>query len=64
MVRALRVGGVCMPCFSTKPTLRWQYVRFFDRVIVERRSYSAYPSTEYTPGVTGDAFIQCFIRCR
>lgn len=64
IVRALRVGGVCMPCFSTKPSLRWQFVKFFDRVIVERRAYTAYATTEYTPAVSGDAYIQCFIRCR
>jgi hypothetical protein len=64
IVRSLRIGGAFMPCFSTKPSLRWQFVQFFDRAIVERRTFMAYPTTEYTPGPTGDAYIQYFIRCR
>lgn len=59
-VRALRRGGVFIPCFSSRPILRWQFVPFFDRVIVERRSFRAYPSTEYMAATAGDAFIQCY----
>ena len=61
LVRSLRPGGVFIPCFSTTPELRWQFVNFFDRIVVERRNYATYPDTDYTPGVTGSAYIQCFI---
>ena len=64
LVRALRVGGALVPCFSTYPVLRWQFVPFFDRVIVERRPFAAYPSTDYLARNAGDAFIQCFIKTR
>ena len=61
LLRALRPGGVFIPFFSTIPMLRKQYVRFFDRVIVERRPFAAYPTTHYTSVTSGDAYIQCFI---
>jgi len=61
LVRALRPGGAFIPFFTTSPELRWQFVRFFDRVIVERRPFSTYPSTHYTTATSGDAYIQCFI---
>jgi predicted methyltransferase len=64
LVRALRIGGAFVPYFATKPELRWPYYLFFDRVIVERHPYDAYPATEYTPQTSGDAFIQCFVRTR
>lgn len=63
MVRALRVGGALVPCFSSRPVLRWQFEPFFDRVILERRRFAAYPNTNYMPDTTGSVFIQCFIRC-
>ena len=64
LVRILRPGGAFIPFFTTSPELRWQFVRFFDRVIVERRPFSTYPTTHYTPATSGDAYIQCFIRTR
>jgi SAM-dependent methyltransferase len=64
MVRALRVGGVLIPCFTSRPVLRWQFEPFFDRVICERRSFESYATTEYMPLTRGSVFIQCFIRCR
>ena len=64
VVTALRPGGVFMPCFSTFPVLRQNCVPFFDRIIVERRSYRTYAGTNYTPALSGDAFIQCFVRTR
>ena len=62
VTRALRRGGVFIPCFSTRPVLRWQFVHHFDRVVVERRSYASYESTDYVKKDTGDAYIQCFVR--
>lgn len=64
VVRTLRPGGVFIPCFSTRPVLRWQFVRHFDRIVVERRSYAAYATTDYVANGTGEAYIQCFIRGR
>lgn len=58
----LRPGGVLIPFFSTTPVLRKQFVRTFNRVIVERRSFTAYPGTLYTHGPSGDAYIQCFVK--
>lgn len=58
----LRPGGVLIPFFSTTPVLRKQFVRTFNRVIVERRSFTAYPGTLYTHGISGDAYIQCFVK--
>jgi len=62
LVRTLRKGGALIPCFSSYPLLRWQFVPFFDRVIVERRSFSSYPETNYMANQSGNAFIQCFIK--
>ncbi|KIO50146.1 class I SAM-dependent methyltransferase [Nitrosospira sp. NpAV] len=62
VTRALRRGGVFIPCFSTRPVLRWQFVHHFDRIIVERRSYASYETTDYVKKYTGDAYIQCFVR--
>lgn len=64
MRRALRMGGALVPFFTTRPYLRWQYLREFDRVLVERRQFRAYSTTHYTAATEGDAFIQCFIRTR
>ncbi|HEX8874972.1 MAG TPA: class I SAM-dependent methyltransferase [Nitrosospira sp.] len=64
VTRTLRHGGVFIPCFSTRPVLRWQFVYHFDRVIVERRSYASYATTDYVKSDTGDAFIQCFVQTR
>ena len=62
VTRSLRRGGVFIPCFSTRPVLRWQFVHHFDRVVVERRSYASYETTDYVKKDTGDAYIQCFVR--
>lgn len=61
IVRALRVGGVLVPFFSTRPVLRWQFVPFFERVLVERRTFRAYETTNYVTS-SGQAFIQVFIK--
>ncbi len=61
LVRTLRHGGAFIPFFSETAELRKQFVRFFDRVIVERRPFNAYPTTHYTSALSGDAYIQCFI---
>lgn len=60
VVRVLRPGGVFIPFFSTKPELRWQYVDHFRTITVERHTYQAYDTTEYTYGTSGNAYIQCF----
>ena len=62
VVRVLRPGGVFIPFFSTKPELRWQYVKHFRTIRVERHPYTAYDTTEYTYGTSGDAYIQCFYK--
>jgi SAM-dependent methyltransferase len=62
IVRALRPGGVFIPFFSTTPELRWQYIPHFRTIRVERHSYEAYETTEYTHGQSGYAFIQCFYK--
>ena len=62
VVRALRPGGAFIPFFTTRPELKWPFYKFFDRVIVDKRPFSAYASTEYTNGTSGDAYIQCFVR--
>ncbi|MFF2924521.1 methyltransferase domain-containing protein [Streptomyces celluloflavus] len=62
VVRVLRPGGVFIPFFSTRPELRWQYVDHFRTVHVERHTYQAYESTEYTYGTSGNAYIQCFVK--
>ena len=60
LVGALRPGGVLVPYFATRPVLQWPFYEWFDRVIVHRRAFSAYPTTDYTSAVQGDAFLQCF----
>ncbi|MGK5640701.1 class I SAM-dependent methyltransferase [Streptomyces sp. URMC 126] len=62
VVRVLRPGGVFIPFFSTKPELRWQYTPHFRRIRVERHPYTAYDTTTYTYGTSGDAYIQCFVK--
>jgi spermidine synthase len=62
MVRALRPGGALVPFFSTVPVLRWQYVPYFERVIVLPRTFSAYADTTYTATTAGPAYIQCFVK--
>jgi predicted methyltransferase len=62
MHRALRIGGVLIPFFTTRPYLRWQYLPYFSRIIVVRRAFQAYPTTHYTARTAGDAFIQCFVK--
>jgi predicted methyltransferase len=62
LVDAIRPGGAFVPYFATKPELRSPYYLYFDRVVVERVRYTAYPGTEYTPEVSGNAFIQCFVK--
>jgi predicted methyltransferase len=63
LVRCLRIGGVLIPCFTSKPSLRWQFEPYFDRVVIERRRFEAYASTNYMANHQGSVFIQCFERC-
>lgn len=58
MVALLRPGGVFVPCFTTQPY--FLFMHFFDRAIIERRRYTAYPQTAYTVATSGHAFIQCY----
>ena len=62
IIRTLRPGGVFLPCFTTRPVLN--FISYFDRVIVERRSFTAYPTTEYTYGTSGEALIQSYVKSR
>jgi spermidine synthase len=62
IIRPLRPGGVFIPCFSTRPVL--SFMNYFERVIVERRPFTAYPTTGYTYGTSGDALIQCYVKTR
>ena len=62
VVRALKPGGAFIPFFTTRPELKWPFYHFFERVIVEKRAFTAYSTTEYTHGTSGDAYIQCFVR--
>jgi spermidine synthase len=64
IVNALRPGGVFVPFFTTRPELKWPFYLYFADVVVTRRPFTAYGSTEYTPGATGQAYIQCFSRPR
>ncbi|MEU5418134.1 hypothetical protein [Streptomyces sp. NPDC020667] len=60
VVQVLRPGGVFIPFFSTRPELRRQYLPRFRTIRVVRHPYPAYDTTEYTHGISGDAYIQCF----
>lgn len=62
IIRPLRKGGVFIPCFSTRPVI--SFISYFERVIVERRPFTAYPTTGYTFGTAGDAYIQCYVKTR
>ncbi len=62
LVDALRPGGALIPFFSTVPQLRWQYLDYFDRVIVLPRAFTAYADTGYTSATSGRAYIQCFVK--
>jgi hypothetical protein len=60
LLRSLRPEGVFLPCFTTRPILYW--MGYFDRAAVLRRPYTAYPSTCYTQGTSGNAYIQCYFK--
>jgi len=62
MRRALRPGGVLIPFATTRPQLRWQFAPFFDRVIIEKRRFTAYRQTNYMRFNEGVAYIQCFVK--
>jgi hypothetical protein len=62
MARALRIGGAIIPFASERPELNEWFRPFFRRVIVERRSFSAYPTTKYMKTTAGTVYIQCFIK--
>ena len=62
MKRILKPAGRLMPFFSTTPEIRKQYRSHFSKVYVERHPFKAYGSTNYTHGLEGDAYIQCFIK--
>ena len=62
MTRVLRPGGALIPFFSTEPSLRTQFVRHFETIVVRKRPYRAYDTTMYTHGTQGDAYIQCFVK--
>ncbi|MCU1347856.1 MAG: methyltransferase [Acidobacteria bacterium] len=58
IVRSLRPEAAFIPCFTTSPILSW--IDYFERVVVERRAFVAYDTTEYTYVNSGDAYIQCY----
>lgn len=60
LLRSLRPGGVFLPCFTTRPILYW--MEYFERASVIRRPFAAYPTTYYTQGTSGDAYIQCYFK--
>lgn len=75
LVGLLRPGGRFVPMFAiagevpdaatctTSPgEMLERYIRFFDRVEVERHPYTAYADTAYTPNRTGEAYLLCFQR--
>ena len=62
IVTALKPGGAFIPFFTTRPELKWPFCEYFDRIIVQRHSFEAYPTTRYTHVTSGNAYIQCFIR--
>lgn len=62
IIQVLKPGGAFIPFFSTRPMLRTQYLKFFSRIEIERRPYTAYDETTYTYNDSGDAYIQCFIK--
>lgn len=64
VVRVLRVGGAVIPFFSERPELHERFTPAFRRVIVERRSFCAYPETNYMATQEGTAYIQCFIKTK
>jgi spermidine synthase len=62
IVAALKPGGAFIPFFTTRPELKWPFCEYFDRIIVHRHAFEAYPDTRYTHGTFGHAYVQCFIR--
>lgn len=62
IVRCLRIGGVLVPCFTHQQTLRWQFEPFFDRFVLERRSFQTYANTEYMMQTSGNVYLQCYVR--
>lgn len=62
MIRPLRKGGVLVPCFTHLQTLRWQFEPFFERFILEKRSFRTYENTEYMVQTSGTAYLQCYQR--
>jgi predicted methyltransferase len=62
MLRILRHGGALVPFFTTEPQLRKRFATRFDRILIERRPYVAYPTTGYMTGIRGSAYLQCYVK--
>ncbi len=62
MVRVIRPGGVFIPFFTTEPVIWKRYVSYFERLIIEKHSFTPYSITNYLEDPSGSAFIQCFIK--
>jgi spermidine synthase len=62
MIALLKPGGVFIPCFTTLPY--FLFMQYFDRAIIERLHYTAYPQTNYTAATSGHAFIQCYFKTK
>ena len=62
MIALLKPGGVFIPCFTTLPY--FLFMQYFDRAIIERQPYTAYPQTNYTAATSGHAFIQCYFKTK
>ncbi len=74
---ALRPGGAMVPMFATlvptpevATTTRSasqtveKYLKYFDKVVIERHPYKTYPDTNYMPAREGSAYVECFIKER
>ena len=60
--RVLRTGGAFVPYFSTSPKFKEEYAQTFPRMVMETARYEAYPTTAYTFGLSGWAYVQCYFK--
>ncbi|MFB7500609.1 class I SAM-dependent methyltransferase [Streptomyces sp. NPDC056161] len=62
MIRIMRPGAAFVPFFSTTNELWPRFAPRFRTILVEPHPFTAYPTTSYTEGTSGTAYIQCFIK--
>ena len=60
MIALLKPGGVFIPALPPCPY--FLFMQYFDRAIIERLPYTAYPQTNYTAATSGMPSFNAILR--